>query len=763
MNALALALFAAPALSQQTVFVEAEAFSALGGWKIDTHTTLTVGSPYLLAHGLGRPVEDASTTIEIPDTGTYRVWVRTKDWVAPWGASGDPGSFQLKIGERPLEVVFGTEGADWHWQDGGAIELERGSTKLTLCDLKGFDARCDAILLTTELDTLPPTGEDLAKARRDWNSGGMAFESHQYDLVVIGGGYAGIAAAISAARQSLSVALIQDRFVLGGNGSSEVRVWANGGTMRGKYPHLGEIVEEFADHAPDSPGAGEHFGDQLKEEVCRREKNLTLFLGYFANRVLMHEPTSTIKNLFALNVRTGVEEVFLADYFVDCTGHGTIGALAGAEYVVKEDGRMGMSNMWYWQEVEGAREWPETPWALALEKDDFPGTPGSRSRIDGQPFFKGEWFWESGFDLDPIEDLELIRDWNLRAVYGAFSSIKKEKPNAQLEWVAHVGGTRESRLLTGDVVLTREDIVSKRYFPDGTVPTTWDIDLHYPKEQYAKKFPGNPFISRAEFGAGVSRDQGYPVPYRCFYSKNVPNLFMAGRCISVTHDALGTVRVMRTCGMMGEVVGRAAYLCVRESTSPRGVYEDHLDELLELQRQPGAMRRDTLAGELYRDASIASVRSYRTKGEDVVDGIEQPKPGIDVSSLAGIVIDDSHATLSGAWHKGSLRPCVGDGYRYANAGADATASFGFEIREAGRYEVKLAWVGHENRGDRVLCTVKRDGFDDLSLRLDQREEGELFHALGTFDFDSGPAQVVLSASDAKGCVHADAVQVLKAK
>ena len=114
------------------------------------------------------------------------------------------------------------------------------------------------------------------------------------------------------------------------------------------------------------------------------------------------------------------------------------------------------------------------------------------------------------------------------------------------------------------------------------MPTTWDIDLHYPKEQYAKKFPDNPFISRAEFGAGVDRKNGYPIPYRCFYSKNVPNLFMAGRCISVNHEALGTVRVMRTCGMMGEVVGKAAYLCTLHETSPRNVYDSYLPDLIDL-------------------------------------------------------------------------------------------------------------------------------------------------------------------------------------
>ena len=766
---LASACLLAASVSGQAILVEAEGFDELGGWSPDTATTLAVGSPYLLAHGLGRPVADAVTSLEVGEPGEYRLWVRTRNWVAPW-ISGRPeeapGRFAVSVDGRVVGEAFGTVGEDWHWQDGGLVELGEHSV-VRLQDRTGFDGRCDALLFLADPEAVPPRGEELRARRWEW----LGIEPERvvgpYDLVVIGGGYSGIAAAISAARQSVRVALIQDRRVLGGNGSSEVRVWANGGTMRGRFPHLGEIVEEFADHSPDSPGAAEHFGDAWKEEVCRREENLELYLGHFADEVTMKD--GVIESVTALDVRTGQRRVFPAPLFVDCTGHGTIGALAGADFEIKPEGRMGMSNMWYWQDADHEESWPATPWALALDPGDFPATAHSRARIGGKPFFKGEWFWESGFDEHPIDELEKIRDWNLRAVFGAFGAMKRSgrHPNARLEWVAYVGGTRESRLLQGDVVLTREDIVTKRDFPDGTVSTTWDIDLHYPKEAFAKKYPGNPFISRAEFGAGVDRDSGYPVPYRCFYSRNVPNLFMAGRCISVTHEALGTVRVMRTCGMMGEVVGKAAYLCVQYDTRPRGVYEEHLEELLELCRQPGAMRRASLEGELVRDTSIASVRAYRTKGQDRVVGLSvNPVPGIDVASLPGLVIDDDHAVLEGGWSPGTLTPYVGAGYRYAGPRSDATARFAFDLREPGKYEVRLAWVGHENRGARVACTLKRAGFPSLKLRLDQRrvgEEGELFHSLGAFEFGVGEAAIELSAMDSEGHVHADAVQLLKVK
>ncbi len=757
--------------SAEPVFVEAETFENLGGWSLDTAFTHLVGSPYLLAHGLGQPVADATTKVQVPAGGKYRVWVRTKDWVAPWKAPGTPGRFQLLINFKPLDAEFGTQGANWQWQSGGSVDLPAGEATLALHDLTGFDGRCDAILLSSDPNFQPPPDNELAGLRKKWL--GLPPEPEdagEFDLVVVGGGYAGIATAVSAARQSLNVALVQDRFVLGGNGSSEVRVWAQGGTLRGKYPHLGEIVEEFADHAPDSPAAGAEFVDERKEQVVRGEKTISLFLGHYATSAAT-DPEGKITSVTALEVRTARQRVFRGKLFCDCTGHGSLGVLAGAQYHMEPEGRMGMSNMWYWQQEKTPQAWPDTPWALPLEVGDFPKTVKSTSEIDGQPFMKGEWFWESGFNKHAINDLELIRDWNLRAVFGAFSALKhgaeKDKhTNAALKWVAFVGGPRESRLLDGDVILSRDDIVSGREYPDGCVPTTWDIDLHYPKEQYAKKFPDNPFISRAEFGAGVDRKNGYPVPYRCFYSKNVPNLFMAGRCISVNHEALGTVRVMRTCGMMGEVVGKAAYLCVLRNTTPRNIADAYLPDLIDLLKQPGAMRRNSLGGDLYRDTSLPQVVPYLNKATDTVTGVISSKAKkVAILSLPGIVVDDDAAKLTGKWTIGTgLAPFVGDGYRYANAKEPASARYELNVAEAGKYELRMAWMGHENRASKAACTLERPGQRPLKLRLNQREDSDdpqAFHSLGQFDFPAGMSAVILSTEGANGFVHADAVQLLK--
>ncbi len=585
---------AAPS-TQDTVLVEAESFGQLGGWALDTQFIQNMGSPYLLAHGLGTPVADAVTTVKFPGPGTYRVFVRTKDWVAPWKAPGAPGKFQLIMDGHTVPTIFGTTGADWGWQAGGTVKVGSRPVQVALRDLTGFDGRCDAVLFTRNASFVPPNDHDVLPQwrRRLLKVTANARNERSFDLVVVGGGYAGTGAAIAASRMGLKVALVQDRFVLGGNGSSEVRVWAQGKTPDGLYP-VADIINEISDHATSSPGRAEEFGDVLKDRIVRAEENLSLFLGQRAFAVEMAKG-KRISAVQAVDVKTSQVTTFRAPFFVDATGHGFIGMWAGADRVMQPGGRMGMSNMWRWENTEGLQTFPDAPWALELGEQDFPYPRR----------FHAEWFWEGGFDKHPLDDLELIRDWNLRAVFGAWQALKKgdaygaqdpqQHKNARLTWVAYVGGTRETQQLLGDVVLSKDDILAKRVFPDAAVLTTWDLDLHEPAKRYAKRYPENPYISMANFGKGVDRKNGYPIPYRCFYSRNIENLFVAGRNVSVTHEALGTVRVMKTLGMIGVVVGKAAAVAIEQKTTPRGVYEQHLGKLIEFLKLPGSARRPRLA------------------------------------------------------------------------------------------------------------------------------------------------------------------------
>lgn len=582
-------------MSIKTILIEAEAFEDLGGWVIDQQFMDEMGSPFLLAHGLGRPVADASTAVTFPEAGTYRAWVRTRDWVAPWKtpgtpetkkAKGTPGIFQVLTDGAALDTTFGTEGADWHWQDGGKVQINKKTTTVSLHDLTGYEGRCDAILFSTDMALIPPNSlKDMVPFRTKLlGFSEKPADAGSYDLVVVGGGIAGTCAAVSAARNGLKVAFIQDRPVLGGNNSSEVRVWL-GGHIHGKNaPRIGDIVQELeqqkrAHYGPSN--TADLYEDSKKEAVIQSEQNISLFLNHRGNGV--ETEGSRITAVIAQNIVTGERVRFATRWTVDCTGDGCIGYLAGADFDMTQKGHMGPCNLWNVADTGQPVLFPRCPWALDLTTSPFPGRGNHTGQFAGEGIEAlGGWFWESGFDHDPIEKREYIRDWNFRAMYGAWDCLKNVDgayPNHTLNWSAHISGPRESRRLLGPVVLSKEDLLNERYFEDGCVVTGWAMDLHLPEEKYLKGFEGDAFISKAHF---TKYPMPFWVPYRILYSRNIHNLFMAGRDVSVTHEALGTVRVMRTGGLMGEVIGLAASLCKTHDTDPHAVYENHLEEFKRL-------------------------------------------------------------------------------------------------------------------------------------------------------------------------------------
>lgn len=594
-------------------FIEAEGFENRGGWEIDQQSMETMGSPYLLAHGLGIAVEDATSKLSFPSAGKYRVWVRTRDWVAPWGAPGAPGKFQLIVDGKPLKETFGTKNAEWHWHDGGMVEVGK-QADLALHDLTGLEGRCEAILFCADPNFKPSNDiEALTKFRRKLlGLPATPTDAGNFDLVVVGGGLAGTCAAISAARNDLKVALVQDRPVLGGNASEEVRVWPEGHTNKEPYKHIGDIVNEIL---PDIKKRGnmngesvEHFDDAKKLDAVSTEPNIQLFINNRAIKV--EKAANKISAVIIQDTITAEHKKLTAPLFADCTGDATIGYLAGADYEYEVKQLMGSSNLFnlldaskeeqvlqceckdksalasQYKKGEYAQPFPRCPWALDLSDKPFPGR--NHPQLSG---FSRKWYWESGFDKDQIKDIELIRDHNFRAMYGAWDAIKnvdKKFPNHRLGWVAFIAGKRESRRLLGDVILDGKDFREMTKFDDASFPCSWHIDLHFPQKKYQKGFEGNEFVSDYTRGKGYTYGGLYWAPYRCLYSRNIDNLFMAGRDISVTKSGLGPVRVMKTCGMMGEVVGKAASICIQKKTSPRGVYQQHLSRLKDLLKKPTA-------------------------------------------------------------------------------------------------------------------------------------------------------------------------------
>lgn len=580
-------LCAANALRAASLLVEAESFQRKGGWVVDQQFMDLMGSPYLLAHGMGKPVADAATTARLPADGVYHVYVRTYNWTSPWHEGEGPGRFSLLVNGKTLSSRLGVTGNRWEWQYAGKFRAVRQEVRIALHDLSGFDGRCDAIYFTTDENDIPPSDLAALEAFRRSKLGlGTPAVVEGYDLVVAGAGIAGMSAAVSAARLGCRVALLNDRPVVSGNNSSEIRVHLGGAIGIGKYPELGGLQKEFGPEKEGNAQPAENYEDGKKLAWLEAEKGVELYLNYRV--VAVRKEGDKIVSLTARHIETGEEREFRSPLFADCTGDGTVGYLAGADYRMGREGRdefgesvappvadsltMGTSVQWYSVEDAAPSSFPQFNYGIVFNEENC------------EPVTFGEWTWETGMNRNQITDFEQIRDYGMLVIYSNWSFLKNashqraDYRRRSLEWVAFIAGKRESRRLLGDYILKEDDLTKHVAHEDASFTTTWSIDLHRPDPENSYHFPGGEFKATTDHVVIYP----YPVPYRCLYSRNVDNLFMAGRNISVTHVALGTVRVMRTTGMMGEVVGMAASLCREHGGLPRDIYRYYLEELKQL-------------------------------------------------------------------------------------------------------------------------------------------------------------------------------------
>jgi len=411
-----------------------------------------------------------------------------------------------------------------------------------------------------------------------------------YDVAVIGGGAAGMCAAISAARNGSKVVLIQDRPVLGGNSSSEIRVHLNGvNHLRNGLPERETgIIEEILLHNRfHNPQDSYPVWDHVLYDFITKEENLDLKLNTTAIRAILSDD-GTIKAAYCWQLTTETEFTIEANMFIDCSGDGLLGATAGALYRTGREASSEFNEKYAPKEADGwqmgstvllgskdmGKPMPFEPPHFTLKYDAEKSHKGRQLK----PFELGFWWVELGSDEDIIGEFEDNKHKLLGYAYGVWDYMKNsgkfpETENYALDWVSSLPGKRESRRFIGDYVLSEPDLIGNKQFDDAVAFGGWSLDEHNPGGIENLSEPPSYFHEDFE--------EPYQIPFRSLYSKNVPNLLFAGRNISQTHIALSSSRIMATCALEGQAVGTAAALCVKKKILPRTLGENHINELQE--------------------------------------------------------------------------------------------------------------------------------------------------------------------------------------
>jgi len=594
------------------ILIEAEDFDDYGGWFLDSQFEAEMGSPYLLAHGLGRPVADATTRLSVSHGGQYGVWVRAKDWVP----SHHPGRFLVSFNGVALETEFGANGRDWCWQFAGRVSLEAGDLVIGLHDVTGFDGRCDAIYLSAD-GKEPPN--DVNEESRCWRKRlrglpDQPIDGGEYDVLVVGGGISGCAAALTAARLGQSVALVHDRPVLGGNASNEIGLMPRGAQ--------GALLKELSARTED--------GDLVALSLLEAEPNVSVFLEHRV--IAVATENARITSIDAVEARGGVERRLRAAILIDTSGVAILGVLSGAETLFGREARAEFDEAYAPETADDMHHgntlffrtkmadhpvpFPDVPWAKAVAKDyanlsvqltepglengpgpsigENPATPEFRFGR-GADVFPATHFWEYGQWLDPYKSGELVRDYLMQALYGTFSNVKLLAPeqyaNLEFEWMAYVAAQGEFRRYKGDYILTENDIRDHRKFEDTLIANDGSFCIHCAWEPGEGKYD-----FRLKDWIFDQRDsESYEIPFRCLYSKNIDNLMMAGKHISVTHVAGSATKLMGNGAQHAIAVAAAASLCNRYQTTPRGMYKEYFDTLKTLVTELTACDHDMSA------------------------------------------------------------------------------------------------------------------------------------------------------------------------
>ena len=563
------------------IWIEAEDFEDKGDWTVETQFTHLMGSAYLMAPGVLKPVGAARTPFTVADAGRYAVWLRTKDWVP----EHHPGRFRVLVDGARVGGELGASGrVGWTWERAGDVDLARGTHELALDDMTGAFARCDAIWFAPE--GAPAPDDDLAATER--LRARLAPQppprEESFDVVVVGAGPAGICAAVAAARGGAKTALVQDRPIVGGNCSDEIGIPASGASTFG-HPGWDErgIVEEWTENR------GRYGRRPIAAAIAKLlagERNLAVATD---ERVVAAETEGgRIVAAVSRNTLTGARTHWRGKIFVDCTGDGWLGFHAGAEYRIGREAasefdepedlapavadRLTMSGClppYEWEMRDRPVRFVTPAWADVLPE-------GFTRNVDR---LTRPWWLEHPNDLDDLDGGEEARDELIRYVFAYWGWLKNESPlaekaaNAELVRVPAVDGRRESRRLVGDFVLSAGDLLAGRMFEDAVAYGGWGLDVHDPMGMKSPVSNG--------WGPGTRPREVpiYSIPFRCLYSRNVPNLLMAGRCISATHLALGSTRVGATCAIEGQAAGTAAAMCALGGTAPRELGRNRIREL----------------------------------------------------------------------------------------------------------------------------------------------------------------------------------------